>query len=132
MAVANPNVETVYIVGAGFSHHAGLPLTSGFREAILEAREFRGGLSRVMVEFLTEFIRDVSDHPTTAGAKDWPELEDVLTCVDLSANSGHHLGALLRQPICALSEGQCCAELSECWTKNTRQVVRERDRSGKS
>jgi hypothetical protein len=29
------NVGTVFIVGAGFSHHAGLPLTGGFTEAIL-------------------------------------------------------------------------------------------------
>lgn len=92
MSVANRMVETVFVVGAGFSHHAGLPLTSTFTEAVLEGRGFRSGVSRLMVEFLTQFIRDTFDVPTRAGAKHWPELEDVFTCLDLSANSGHHLG----------------------------------------
>jgi len=30
--------ETVFIIGAGFSRHAGLPITTGFTTAILEAR----------------------------------------------------------------------------------------------
>jgi len=87
-----PHVETVVIVGAGFSHYAGLPLTSGFTEAMLEARGLTGGPSRVLVDFLAQFIHDSFDHPTKTEAGNWPELEDVFTCVDLSANSGHHLG----------------------------------------
>ena len=90
--MANLNVDTAFIVGAGFSHHAGLPLTSKFTEAILEARGFDGGPSRMMVEFLSRFIRDAFDHSTQAAAKFWPDLEDLFTCVDMSANSGHHLG----------------------------------------
>jgi hypothetical protein len=86
-------VKTVFVVGAGFSRHAGLPLTSGFTEAILEAREFGRGPSRVMVEFLSKFIHDVFDHSTRASARRWPDLEDVFTCVDLAANSGHYLGS---------------------------------------
>jgi hypothetical protein len=86
-------VETVFIVGAGFSHHAGLPLTSGLTEAMLEAREFGHGRSRIIVDFLSEFIHDVFDHSTKASAKLWPNLEDIFTCVDLAANSGHHLGS---------------------------------------
>ena len=93
MAVPNLGVETAYIVGAGFSHHAGLPLTSAFTDAILEAREFGGGSSRLMVEFLSKFIREAFDQSTRAAARHWPELEDIFTCVDLSANSGHHLGS---------------------------------------
>jgi len=45
-----------------------------------------------MVEFLSNFIHDAFGHSFNASAKYWPELEDVFTCVDLSANSGHHLG----------------------------------------
>lgn len=86
------DVETVLIVGAGFSSHAGLPLTSEFTEAILAAREFRSGPSRMIVDFLSEFIYDSFAVPRRAQAKRWPELEDIFTCVDLSANSGHHLG----------------------------------------
>jgi hypothetical protein len=87
------NVETVFIVGAGFSHHAGLPLTSRFTEGILEARQFSGGPSRILVDFLGRFIHDAFDHSTKVKAKHWPDLEDLFTCVDLSANSGHHLGS---------------------------------------
>src|SRR5208337_5437495 len=91
--MSNSSVDTIFIVGAGFSHHANLPLTNRFSEAILEAREFGRGPSRIIVDFLTKFIHDTFDHSTKAGAKSWPDLEDVFTCVDLSANSGHYLGS---------------------------------------
>ncbi len=90
--VPNWNVETVFIVGAGHSHYAGLPLTSKFTDALLEARDYRQGPSRTLVEFLGLFIRDAFGHSSTAGARYWPSLEDIFTCVDLSSNSGHHLG----------------------------------------
>lgn len=93
MSMSNLTAETAFIVGAGFSHHAGLPLASSFTEAILEAREFGSGPSRLMVEFLSKFVRDAFDHSTRAAARYWPNLEDVFTCVNLSANSGHHLGS---------------------------------------
>jgi hypothetical protein len=89
----NQNVETVYVVGAGFSHHAGLPLTTKFTEALLEAREFTGGPSRMLVDFLSDFIYHAFGHSRRARAKYWPDLEDLFTCVDLSANTGHHLGS---------------------------------------
>jgi hypothetical protein len=88
-----PSVETIFIVGAGFSYYAGLPLTNQFSEAILEGRDFGHGPSRITVDFLTKFILDAFDHSTRARGKYWPDLEDVFTCVDLAANSGHHLGA---------------------------------------
>jgi hypothetical protein len=91
--MSNSNVETVFIVGAGFSHHAGLPLANEFTEGILEARKFSGGSSRTLVDFLSRFVQDAFDRSTKAGARSWPNLEDIFTCVDLSANSGHHLGA---------------------------------------
>ena len=102
VSMSQPNVDTVFIVGAGFSHHAGLPLTSGFTQAILEARELgsgnrhlirSSGASRTIVSFLTRFIHHTFDLSLNAGARSWPELEDIFTCVDLSANSGHHLGS---------------------------------------
>lgn len=60
---------------------------------MLEAREFGRGPSRIMVDFLSRFIHDAFDHSTRASAKRWPDLEDVFTCVDLAANSGHYLGS---------------------------------------
>lgn len=68
-------------------------MTCDFTEAILEAREFGSGPSRLMVEFLSRFIHDAFDHSTKASGKRWPDLEDVFTCVDLAANSGHYLGS---------------------------------------
>src|SRR5580700_1642043 len=89
----NRNVETAYVVGAGLSHHAGLPLTTKFTEALLEARDFSGGPSRMLVDFLSDFIYHAFGHSRRASAKYWPDLEDLFTCVDLSANTGHHLGS---------------------------------------
>jgi hypothetical protein len=89
--MSNLSIETLFIVGAGFSHHAGLPLTSSFTEALLEARDFTGGPSRLIVEFLGDFIHDAFGHFRKAKAKYWPDLEDIFTCVDLSANTGHYL-----------------------------------------
>jgi hypothetical protein len=90
--MANTDADTVIIVGAGFSHYAGLPLTYKFTDALLEARAHRGGPSKTLVEFLSAFIHETFGHSSTAAAKYWPSLEDIFTCVDLSANSGHHLG----------------------------------------
>jgi hypothetical protein len=88
----NWNVKTLFVVGAGFSHYAGLPLTYRFTDALLEARSHTSGPSRTLVEFLSSFIHDAFGHSSKAPAKYWPALEDIFTCVDLSANSGHHLG----------------------------------------
>jgi hypothetical protein len=84
--------ETIFIIGAGFSRHAGLPVTTGFTSAILEARDRHPGPSRIAVDFLSHFISAAFHRSKVAGARWWPELEDLLTCVDLSANSGHYLG----------------------------------------
>jgi hypothetical protein len=44
------------------------------------------------VDFLSGFIQESFDHSSRSSAKLWPDLEDIFTCVDLSANSGHYLG----------------------------------------
>jgi hypothetical protein len=85
-------VKTVYIVGAGFSSYAGLPLTTNFTDAMLKARGFSAGPSKLIVDFVSQFIRDSFDISVKATGDKWPDLEDIFTCVDLSANSGHHLG----------------------------------------
>lgn len=100
--MARPRIRSIFIVGAGFSNYAGPPLQSEFTGALLEAREFgEGSASRALVEFLSRFVHHTFDHLRSAKAQFWPELEDIFTCVDLSANTGHHLGpryppALLR------------------------------------
>ena len=88
------SIDHLFIVGAGFSHHAGLPLTTGFTEQLLATKKFyASSASSMMVKFLRKFVADTFDHDVSVAARYWPELEDIFTCVDLSANSGHHLGA---------------------------------------
>jgi hypothetical protein len=86
--------KQVYIVGAGFSMYAGLPLQLAFTEALLEPR---GSISHPMHPLITHlgrFVHDAFDHNVSAKAKHWPNLEDLFTNIDLAANTGHHLGAL--------------------------------------
>jgi hypothetical protein len=82
----------VYIVGAGFSKHAGLPLQADFTEALLEPRKDEKYPMRPLIDHLDQFIHDAFDHKLSANARYWPNLEDVFTNIDLAANTGHHLG----------------------------------------
>ena len=84
--------DHVYIVGAGFSKHAGLPLQKDFTEALLEPRADESHPMRPLVQHLGKFVHDAFDHGEDAKAKFWPNLEDVFTNIDLAANTGHHLG----------------------------------------
>jgi hypothetical protein len=84
--------DHIYIVGAGFSKHAGLPLQKDFTEALLEPRADESHPMRPLVQHLGKFVHDAFDHVEHAKAKFWPNLEDVFTNIDLAANAGHHLG----------------------------------------
>lgn len=85
--------SNLVIVGAGFSANAGLPLASNFTPALLRTAGLRKkGPSRAQIEFLEGFVRTVFAEGAAVDADGWPELEDILTFVDLAANSGHHLG----------------------------------------
>src|SRR5437899_2967584 len=86
-------IDQAIIVGAGFSFYAGLPLQSGFTAALLSASGFSKGPSKRLVEYLCDFVGDTYHPRHELDADRWPEFEDLFTCVDLSANSGHHLGA---------------------------------------
>jgi hypothetical protein len=85
-------MKTAYIVGAGLSYYAGLPLQSDFTKKLLAARDFDEGPSQAMVAHLDKFVHKVFHLPTDAEPSQWPELEDIFTFIDLSANTGHHLG----------------------------------------
>ena len=86
-------IDTVFVVGAGFSHYADLPLQREFTETLLDVRTRQESASKSLVNFLRKFISIVFDHKLRAKAKYWPELEDIFTCIDLSANTGHCLGS---------------------------------------
>lgn len=85
--------ENLLIVGAGFSCNAGLPLASNFTEELLNLDGVSlGGPSRQQVRFIREFVDQVFGEGDKRSAHEWPELEDIFTLIDLSANTGHHLG----------------------------------------
>jgi hypothetical protein len=86
------NIENAYIVGAGFSYYAGLPLQEDFTKYLIEPRDARRDPSRKLIDVLCGFINEAFDHSEKAPARFWPTLEDIFTCIDLSANSGHHFG----------------------------------------
>ena len=81
------------IVGAGFSFNAGLPLASNFTNELLniDGLNMRGP-SRQQIRYLRNFVDQVFGEGDKRSADEWPELEDIFTLIDLSANTGHHLG----------------------------------------
>jgi len=88
--MAKHGCERVFIVGGGFSHYAGLPLTGEFTSALLAASDPERGRSGALVSHLKEFAEFVFG---PIAEDDWPPLEDLFTCIDLAANTGHHLGS---------------------------------------
>jgi hypothetical protein len=86
--------KTAYILGAGFSANAGLPLQAGFTELFLKASQFTKGKSRNLMPHLGDFIRTTFGFKSGQNLSLYPELEDVFTTLDLSANTGHHLGRM--------------------------------------
>ena len=91
-----PAAKHLFIVGAGLSANAGLPLTSAFTEFLLSPvySLLSGAPSRPLVRLLDRYIADIYNGGIAIGAaRDWPPLEDVFTSLDLAANSGHNLGS---------------------------------------
>lgn len=87
-------ISHLFIVGAGFSYNAGLPLAGDFTNALLNIKGLKlSGPSSCIVEYLRKFVDTTFGHDEGARPDDWPNLEDIFTLVDLSANTGHHLGA---------------------------------------
>lgn len=86
------NQKTVFIVGAGFSRNAGLPIQSEFTELMLAAATHKSGMRRRLMPRLSAFMKDVFDYSQGRGLEQFPDLEDIFTAIDLSANTGHHLG----------------------------------------
>lgn len=81
------------MTGAGFSLNAGLPLANEFSTELVNINGLKlDGPSNILAQFLRGFISDIFGHGSRTKASEWPTLEDVFTFVDISANSGHHLG----------------------------------------
>ena len=87
------NLKHLLIVGAGFSWNAGLPLASDFTRELLNLRGVKKeGPSATQMAFLRAFVDQAFGEGASQEPEDWPEMEDIFTMVDLSANTGHHLG----------------------------------------
>jgi NAD-dependent SIR2 family protein deacetylase len=84
----------LFILGAGFSANAGLPLASNFTPKLLEPAEpFReNSTDAVLISALRKFVNDAFNQGNEVDALNWPVLEDIFTTIDLAANTGHHLG----------------------------------------
>lgn len=84
----------LFVVGAGFSANAGLPLATNFTEALLDPRTKlkRGYTNDTLNKVIRLFIDDSFGDGKPVDPANWPELEDVFTTIDLAANTGHHLG----------------------------------------
>jgi hypothetical protein len=91
MYLSARTLDDLFILGAGFSNNAGLPVQSEFTEKLIHSGTAKDP-TRVVVPFLCDFIAKAFGHFETAKSKYWPDLEDIFTCIDLSANTGHHLG----------------------------------------
>lgn len=81
-------MSTAFILGAGFSHCSGLPIQSGFSKLLL-ADDFGSDLDKAITAVLAGFLRDVFGWQLGSPL---PALEEIFTCIDLSAGAGHHLG----------------------------------------
>jgi len=80
--------STTFILGAGFSKCAELPLYAEFSHLLI-SEEFNTDIDKVITGATKKFLRDVFGWREGC---DLPSLEDVFTCIDLSAATGHHLG----------------------------------------
>lgn len=90
--MATLKLRNAFILGAGFSMHAGMPLQQQFTSALLRGKGSGTGPSGKIVHHLRQFIHEEFDHNMSAPADYWPDLEDIFTCIDLAANTGHNLG----------------------------------------
>ena len=87
-------MRDLFILGAGFSANAGLPIQSEFTRRLISAgtETSKDDPTRAVLPFLRDFISQAFGHLQSAKAEYWPDLEDIFTCIDLSANTGHNLG----------------------------------------
>lgn len=81
-------MKAVVILGAGFSKNSGLPVQSEIPDLLIKNQSddpFENNISQI----IERFYEDVFGFSRGAVP---PSLDDVLTCLDISTNAGHHLG----------------------------------------
>src|SRR5207302_1082368 len=82
-------MTTAVILGAGFSKCAELPTQAEFFDLLLAPELSQTPLQKCITGVIQQFLAEVFGWRPSAPL---PSLEDYFTCIDLSANTGHHLG----------------------------------------
>lgn len=85
-------LNTVYILGAGFSCYAALPTQKEIVRQLFRHQDLSGppDINEIITAIINDFFEKVFHlWDLDEGA---PELEDIYTCLDLAAQSGHFLG----------------------------------------
>ncbi|MFA5872621.1 MAG: hypothetical protein WC832_01530 [Anaerolineales bacterium] len=88
MTIKDTKEKVAFILGAGFSKCADLPVQSEF-SSLLTSNEFHNPIDVLITKTIKDFLKDVFGWKVMM---DLPNLEDIFTFIDLSAGSGHHLG----------------------------------------
>lgn len=88
-----PNINLshnpVFVLGAGFSKCAGLPLQADFSNKLLSDK-YESDIDQEITKTIELFLNDVFGWKPE---NELPSLEDIFTTIDLSASTGHNLGA---------------------------------------
>lgn len=85
----NRNKKTTFILGAGFSKCADLPVQAEFSPLITSA-EFNSVTDIAITDIIKDFMIEVFGWKEE---REIPSLEDIFTFIDLSIGNGHYLGA---------------------------------------
>lgn len=81
-------MEASVILGAGFSKNSGIPVQYELPRLLLELPG-EDAFEEAVTKILTKYMEDVFGFLKNC---DFPNLDDMFTCIDISTNSGHHLG----------------------------------------
>ncbi len=83
-----PNKTTV-ILGAGFSKNSGVPVQLEFSNYLIEDYAI-GDFDEAVSKIIERYMKNVFGY---SKGNTCPQLEDILTSIDIAINSGHNLGA---------------------------------------
>jgi len=81
-------MKTTLVLGAGFSKNSGLPLEAEILALMINEKP-RNEFEKATALVLKKFMKNVYGYSENGV---FPGLDDMLTCIDISTNSGHHLG----------------------------------------
>lgn len=81
-------MKTAIILGAGFSKNSGLPVQSEIPAQLISDNK-EAEVEQVFTKILKKFLKNVYG---SSDSSNLPNLDDIFTCIDISTNSGHHLG----------------------------------------